>query len=225
MPTHRIRNRLLVLGALGVLALAVPASAADRFDDVPADATHGAGIGDVADAGITGGCASGRYCPWDDVSRAQMATFLSRTGSRADFASNTAELNTATGFDGVPASVTVRSVAAGDGENAVTLTGSVSVHSDGDVSTCPCEVEAFIFADDGNDATKGPSSWTQLPAETNSNGRVAASVPIQWMHTIPGGGEETYRVAVFLNGVEGGSGPTGVRAEASLSAVLAPFSE
>jgi hypothetical protein len=39
---------------------------------------HGTNIGKVAEAGITSGCATERFCPNDPVSRAQMAAFLKR---------------------------------------------------------------------------------------------------------------------------------------------------
>jgi hypothetical protein len=59
-------------------ALDLPDGSVDGFDDVGADHRHAAGIGAVAEAGITVGCGPGRYCPSDPVSRAQMATFLQR---------------------------------------------------------------------------------------------------------------------------------------------------
>jgi hypothetical protein len=84
---------------------------------------------------------------------------------------------------------------------------------------CPCEVEAFIFRD-GDDAA-GPSSWTQLPAEAATSGRVNTSLPVHWAVQIPAGSTETFRVAVFVNGAE----PEGVQAEASLSSLTAPFGD
>lgn len=49
------------------------------FDDVDEKSTHAAAISDIASRGITLGCADGRYCPDDPVSRDQMASFLVRT--------------------------------------------------------------------------------------------------------------------------------------------------
>lgn len=48
------------------------------FGDVPPGTTHAASIDRVAAAGITKGCAPGRYCPQRTVTRAQMAAFLTR---------------------------------------------------------------------------------------------------------------------------------------------------
>ena len=218
----RGRNRLLVVACLAAVAIAAPASAADRFGDVAANSTHAGSIGEVADAGVTAGCRTGRFCPGDDVRRDQMASFLARTGSRASFETNVAELSAANGYDGVPASVTVRSAATTGGTSLVTLTGSVTVFADtteGAVLTsCPCEVEAFIFQD--GDAGQGPSSWTQLPSTIAGNGRSSISLPVNWMAEIPSGTSQTFRIAVFLDEQ---ATPIGVEAEGALSAVVSPF--
>ncbi len=219
----RGRNRLLVVACLAAVAIAAPASAADRFGDVAANSTHAGSIGEVADAGVTAGCRTGRFCPGDDVRRDQMASFLARTGSRASFATNVAELSAANGYDGVPASVTVTSGAASGGTSLVTLTGSITVYADTttpgvNVTSCPCEVEAFIFRD--GDAGQGPSSWTQLPGTIAGNGRSSISLPVNWMAEIPSGTSQTFRIAVFL---DDRATPTGVKAEGALSAVVSPF--
>jgi peptidoglycan/xylan/chitin deacetylase (PgdA/CDA1 family) len=62
-------------------ALALAPGRTDGFRDVDPRSTHAAAIGAVAAAGISRGCdASGpRYCPSAPVSRAQMASFVSRT--------------------------------------------------------------------------------------------------------------------------------------------------
>jgi hypothetical protein len=60
-----------------VRALGLPSSDADWFVDDDGT-THEASIDSVADAGISLGCGGNNYCPADWVSRAQMASFLSR---------------------------------------------------------------------------------------------------------------------------------------------------
>lgn len=218
MTRPRISHPLLLLASLAVVAVAAPAAAVDRYDDVSADATHAGAIGEVADAGVSAGCDQDSFCPGDPVSRQQMASFLARTGSRAVFDANVVELSAANGYDGVPASVTVPATGTPGGTRHVTLTGSVSVYSQGGVSSCPCEVEAFVYQDSGSQP-QGPSSWTQLPATTSGSGRVATSLPVTWMAEIPSGSTEVFRLAVFLND----GSPDGVSAEASLSAVVTPF--
>lgn len=75
---------LVVLAAL--LALAVPATgwASDAFGDVPEGNVHHDAIGAIADAGVTQGCAPGRYCPDRAVQRDEMGSFMARLGGLAD---------------------------------------------------------------------------------------------------------------------------------------------
>ncbi|CAN5918294.1 hypothetical protein BH23ACT10_BH23ACT10_01950 [soil metagenome] len=60
------------------------ADATSTFDDVADDHAHAAGIGAVAAADITTGCAPERFCPDEPVTRAQMASFLDRGLDLAD---------------------------------------------------------------------------------------------------------------------------------------------
>jgi hypothetical protein len=47
-----------------------------RFTDVAG--THAAAVDRLAAAGITSGCTDTEYCPYDSVTRAQMASFIAR---------------------------------------------------------------------------------------------------------------------------------------------------
>ena len=58
-------------------ALGLPPATTDHFTD-DEGSIHEPMINRLADAGITGGCATGRYCPAAPVSREQMAAFLQR---------------------------------------------------------------------------------------------------------------------------------------------------
>jgi glucose/arabinose dehydrogenase len=58
-------------------ALRLPAATADYFAD-DNDSAHEGDINRVAEAGITGGCDTNRYCPRSNVTREQMASFLVR---------------------------------------------------------------------------------------------------------------------------------------------------
>ena len=58
-------------------ALGYPAVATDWFDDDDGT-THESNINRIADAGVTLGCVPGLYCPSDNVTREQMASFLTR---------------------------------------------------------------------------------------------------------------------------------------------------
>lgn len=48
------------------------------FGDVPLGSTHSAAVASLVSTGITQGCAPGRFCPAQRVTRAQLATFLAR---------------------------------------------------------------------------------------------------------------------------------------------------
>lgn len=69
-----------VFVTLAGLVLLVPAIAlaSHTFSDVPTSYTHHDSISWLADTGVTAGCAPGRYCPGDPVTRGQMATFMKR---------------------------------------------------------------------------------------------------------------------------------------------------
>lgn len=75
-------GRALVVGLLLLSLTSVgagtAADAAPAFVDVPAASAHSDAIAALADAGVTAGCADGRYCPRGPVTRDQMATFLAR---------------------------------------------------------------------------------------------------------------------------------------------------
>ncbi len=58
-------------------AFHLPYSSTDHFTD-DEGSTHEAAINRIAAAGITAGCSATRYCPDGIVTRAQMATFLTR---------------------------------------------------------------------------------------------------------------------------------------------------
>jgi hypothetical protein len=65
------------MAAFLVRALDLPSSSTDYFSDDDDD-TLESSINALAQAGLTGGCGSGKYCPDASVSREQMAAFLKR---------------------------------------------------------------------------------------------------------------------------------------------------
>lgn len=209
------RTRLLVL--LLVVAVAVPASASNHYDDI-SDPNVAAAAGRLADAGLTAGCEEGRFCPDGTLTRRQMALFLDRIAGRSWSDASVVDLVPATndGLGGTPVTVTVEAGGVPGGQGTVVLQGTVTVLSEGDVSTCPCEVEAFVYR--VRDDLKGPESWSQLPAAT-ANGYAQVAVPVSWSVQIPSGTSETYAVGVFING----AAPGGTSAEAALSAIWTPY--
>lgn len=65
------------MAAFLVRALSLPPATGDYFSDDDGS-TLESSINALAEAGLTGGCGTGRYCPSDAVSREQMAAFLTR---------------------------------------------------------------------------------------------------------------------------------------------------
>jgi hypothetical protein len=78
-----------------------PTGTPQIFADVPPDAFAYDFIGDLSRRGITNGCAPGMYCPYDGVTRAQMAIFLLRAEHGSSYTPPPA---TGTMFTDVPAS-------------------------------------------------------------------------------------------------------------------------
>lgn len=79
-PSHYCPDDAVSRGQMATFiarAIASPAAAADYFDD-DAGTVHEANINAVAQQGITQGCGVGIFCPGDGVTRAQMASFISR---------------------------------------------------------------------------------------------------------------------------------------------------
>ena len=76
--------RRLLLVTVVIAVVAVPSAVvaatltAHRFQDVSDTSSHAAGIGWLAESGVTAGCRADEFCPTDEVTRAQMATFMYR---------------------------------------------------------------------------------------------------------------------------------------------------
>lgn len=56
----------------------LPEGSPARFRDVEPSSVHAPGIGALVASGITQGCTADRFCPSDDVTRGQIASFLAR---------------------------------------------------------------------------------------------------------------------------------------------------
>ena len=65
------------LASLLVRALDLPPTDTQHFDDA-SDSTHEDNINALAEAGITNGCTEGKFCPNTSISRAEMASMLTR---------------------------------------------------------------------------------------------------------------------------------------------------
>ncbi len=75
------RLPLIAVALTAIVAFPLGVIASHQFTDVPNTNTFHADIDAIADAGVTTGCAAGKYCPKDFVTREQMAAFLNRLGA------------------------------------------------------------------------------------------------------------------------------------------------
>lgn len=75
-----VANDSLLFGSLRVAfrRQISPAPATATFNDVPTDHALFRAVEAVADAGISGGCGDGNFCPGDAVTRGELAVFLAR---------------------------------------------------------------------------------------------------------------------------------------------------
>lgn len=113
MRTNTRRRGLVVVAAVAVMAIPTVALA-NHFTDVDPGSVHAPGIDYLEDTGITAGCTPTTFCPTDDLTRAQMGTFLHRASGNAP---------------GIDPSVNAAEVGgAGIGE---LVTGAVSITRDG----------------------------------------------------------------------------------------------
>ena len=78
-PVNRQQMAVFLLKALLGSTYTPPACTVESFPDVPCSNPFAPWIYDLFARGITGGCASGNYCPTDPVLRQQMAVFLVKT--------------------------------------------------------------------------------------------------------------------------------------------------
>jgi hypothetical protein len=69
---------LFVLATLDP-AFTPPPCATPLFTDVPAASTFCPFVEELARRGVVAGCAAGRFCPAEPVTRAQVAVFVSAT--------------------------------------------------------------------------------------------------------------------------------------------------
>jgi hypothetical protein len=83
-PVTRDQMAVFVLRTLDP-ALAPPACATPMFADVPASSPYCRWIEELARRGVVTGCGGGNYCPAGEVSREQMAVFLTATFGLALF--------------------------------------------------------------------------------------------------------------------------------------------
>ena len=98
-PGDPLTRWVMAVWLVRVLDSTDPVGSDTRFADVDSDEWWTPYVERLAELGVTTGCATGpaRYCPHDSVTRAQMATFLTRAfdlGAAASFGFVDTEGNT-----------------------------------------------------------------------------------------------------------------------------------
>ncbi|HHQ48107.1 MAG TPA: S-layer homology domain-containing protein, partial [Acidobacteria bacterium] len=77
-PVTRAQMAVFLLRTLEGGDYQPPPCATPPFDDVPCDSWFGPWVAELKARAITTGCHGTEYCPFDPVTRAQMAAFLDR---------------------------------------------------------------------------------------------------------------------------------------------------
>jgi S-layer homology domain len=153
---------LAVAALTALLLVPVGVFASHQFTDVPNSNTFHASIGRVKDAGITAGCSPTQFCPNNEVTRGQMAAFLTRVAPRAS-TSWWPETELVDDSEMLLAQLAVKGAEGAGGTAAVVVNASVSVVTD-DVAGCPCTGAFYIVSD-----SPGFGSWTQYATATDIN--------------------------------------------------------
>ena len=206
------RPRTIVAAALVALTLGVPlAWAAHDFTDVPDSHQFHDQISALRDAGITGGCAPGLYCPDQFVRRDQMAAFLHRGLGRVaedhftgvaiplDY-EVTGAVATADITTGIPETVT-------DANGFIKADAVIEI-SRANAVGCPCTYTADLGLDFGPFITDGPS----IRFTVNSAGQY--TIPLTGAIPADAG---LHTVEVLIEG------PAGAQASGYVTATYVPF--
>ena len=152
--TNRYCPRALVtreqMASFLVRALGLPGTSTDYFRD-DESSIHESNINRLARSGITGGCASGRFCPKAAVKREQMAAFLFR--ALAEYLPGTIAASLAAPSADGPAAVSADGPAiTGGGDPYPSFPDSQLVCSGGSVYASAPHIHASTFGVGGQDA-------------------------------------------------------------------------
>ena len=220
------RRRRIGFAIPAILALVlVPALvlANHQFNDVATGASYHDEVESLVGAGITSGCASGRYCPANAVTRGQMAQFMTRGLGVA--AAGYGELDAADTTEFYVATVSIHTGGLPGGTGYVTVDADLSVL---DLSgSCPCGV---IFSIEDTD-TLDPGPLGTMGTSPIVSGGSAAAGSVSWVFEVPTGTDVEYGLwATIFNDEpvvlgEGTDGVTkgGTTLIGSITAEYSPF--
>ena len=217
LPRRRPRRLAAIVAAMVIVAIAAPAIVlAATFTDVPPSSTFYAAVEKLAAARITGGCAVGKYCPKDGVTREQMAAFLTRTGGTGEQGEGAAALSLDTGS--VLAQVTIKAGDLTGGTAYVQLIGTFGAFTDdADGQAYPYKA-VFVLAE-ANGPLLGNEHYVQID-QLAGDGFGDASGAVQVFIQVPTGVNKTFQlVGGQLTGTDGL-----VAGYGTIDALYVPFS-
>jgi hypothetical protein len=150
------------------------------FSDVPTSWIFHGDIERVYDARITAGCSASTYCPTENVTRGQMAAFLSRTGGRVAYDTDGFAFDLA--MQKVLATVTIRPGNVPGGTAFIKLDASMYAYTNGDNETgcAACTVSFYIDQRDSPNlslASLVTLHNTSTTAQESSAGSITFVVP------------------------------------------------
>jgi hypothetical protein len=210
------RRRLFLAFVAGTIIAFGPAVAVANhiFSDVPTSHPFHNDIERVYDARITAGCSATTYCPETNVTRGQMAAFLSRTGGRVDYDDGVVDgVTTQT----ILATVTIRPGNVPGGTAFVKLDASAYAYTNSlnETGCVPCQVGIWIDRQDNDDQSH--YSLFQLHNLSTAVGEVGSG-SLTFVVQVATGADVTFDLYVAR---QAGSGS--ITAVGSIAATYYPF--
>jgi hypothetical protein len=194
------RGRTVIIGVLAALVLSVPTAvwASHQFTDVPDSHLFHTGISWMKDHNITVGCnppANTKFCPDDNVTRGQMATFMKRLAEN-----NVVDAATLDGEDSVAFTTQIDGVSCEstcpDGAST-TVTPILSLSVDAPAAGI-LQISHMLYSEITTPTNDIVQAWVAIDQTSNGGCGGWFFVPTQ---SVPG----TYALATYDGQIEGGS--------------------
>lgn len=213
------RGRSIALVALTAAVTApVAAFASHNFPDVPASHQFHSQISAIAEAGITKGYGDGTYRPTNAVDRQSMAAFMERGFGRGatDWGTVTADGVS----DQLAAMLQVDAGATGSGTGFVLVNASWAGATT-NVSACPCEIYAYLYAPASatHPEIYSFTTYDDLAGAATSTGYANGGGALSL--ALPVGADETRQVELWVGVAD--PDVLGVDFVAELTGVYVPF--
>jgi hypothetical protein len=215
-----LHRGLAVLTLTGlIVAMPVLVTASHQFSDVPTSNTFHASIDNLYGARLTGGCATGKFCPDGNVTRGQMAAFLNRSLGRANGAAGVSSADWADLDDAPAGEVTLRTGGGTGGTGHVLVFGSLSAWTD-ENGICPCEIELWLYTP--NTFEESAPMWQLIGTETVS-GIYEGAVSVSHLFTVPSGTDVTFSMYASIQSQLAPSPENNAGYSYDMSAMYLPF--